>query len=61
MRVRVRDACVYCARRENLRRTVPIALVVGLVLTLINQGGVIAGLHALRDLPAGSDASHDHG
>lgn len=42
MRVRVRDACVYCARRENLRRTVPIALVVGVVLTLINQGGVIA-------------------
>ena len=43
MRVRVRAACVLCARRENLRRTVPIALVVGLVLTLINQGGVIAG------------------
>lgn len=43
MRVRVRNACVYCARQENLRRTAPIALVVGLVLTLINQGSVIAG------------------
>lgn len=38
----MRDACAYCARRENLRRTVRIALVVGVVLTLINQGGVIA-------------------
>ncbi len=43
MRVRARDACAYCARRENLRRTTRIALVVGLVLTLINQSGVIAG------------------
>ncbi len=43
MRVRVRNACAYCARRENLRRTVCIALVVGVVLTVINQGGVIAG------------------
>ena len=42
MRDRVRDACVYCARRENLRRTVRIALVVGVLLTAINQGGVIA-------------------
>lgn len=33
---------MYCARRENLRDTVRIALVVGVVVTLINQGGVIA-------------------
>ncbi len=38
----MRDACVYCARRENLRRTLRIALVVGLVVTAINQSGVIA-------------------
>lgn len=30
-------------RREYLRRTVAIALVVGLFLNLINQAGVIAG------------------
>lgn len=41
-RDRVRDACVFCARRENLRRTVRIALVVGVLLTVINQSGVIA-------------------
>jgi hypothetical protein len=33
---------VFCARRENLRRTVRIALVVGVLLTVINQSGVIA-------------------
>lgn len=33
---------MYCARRENLRDTVRIALVVGVVLTLINHGDVIA-------------------
>lgn len=38
----MRAACGYCARRENLHRTVRIALVVGLVLTVINQGSVIA-------------------
>ena len=43
MRARARDACAYCARRENLRRTTRIALVVGVVLTLINQSGVIGG------------------
>jgi hypothetical protein len=32
---------VFCARRENLRRTVRIALVVGVLLTVINQSGVI--------------------
>lgn len=31
-----------CGRRENLRRTLRIALVVGIVLTLINQADVIA-------------------
>lgn len=41
-RDRVRDACVYCARRENLHRTMTIALLVGVLLTLINQSAVIA-------------------
>jgi hypothetical protein len=43
---RVRDACAFCLQRRNLRRTLRIALVVGVVLTLINQGGVIAAGHA---------------
>jgi hypothetical protein len=38
----MRDALAYCARREHLRRTIRIALVVGLVLTAINQADVIA-------------------
>lgn len=40
-----REACAFCLQRRNLRRTLRIALVVGVVLTLINQGGVIAGSH----------------
>ncbi|MGI9185147.1 MAG: nitrate/nitrite transporter NrtS [Solirubrobacteraceae bacterium] len=36
----------FCAQRRNLGRTVRIALVVGLLLTLINQGAVIASGHA---------------
>ena len=32
-----------CLRREHLRRTLSIALVVGTILTLINQADVIAG------------------
>ena len=32
-----------CLRREHLRRTVRIALVVGVILTLINQADVIIG------------------
>jgi hypothetical protein len=38
----VRHALAYCARREHLRRTLRIALVVGIVLTMINQLDVIA-------------------
>jgi hypothetical protein len=41
-----RDAMRYCGRPEHLRRTVRIALVVGLVLTAINQLDVILGGHA---------------
>jgi hypothetical protein len=37
-----RFALATCRRRENLRRTLRIALVVGIVLTLINQADVIA-------------------
>jgi hypothetical protein len=42
----VREAFTFCAQRRNLRRTIPIALLVGIVLTLINQGSVIAAGHA---------------
>jgi hypothetical protein len=37
-----RDAFRYCAQAEHLRRTVKIALVVGVVLTAINEGDVFA-------------------
>lgn len=40
-----RDALAYCCRREHLRRTIPIALVVGVVLTSINQLDVILAGH----------------
>ena len=39
---RARDAVRFCAAREHLRRTFRIALVVGLVLTAINEGDIIA-------------------
>ena len=42
MSARAREALAYCARREHVRRTVCIALVVGVVLTAINQADVIA-------------------
>jgi hypothetical protein len=38
---RLGAAVRYCARREHLRRTLVIALVVGLVLTAVNQLDVI--------------------
>lgn len=38
-----REALAYCLRREHLRRTTRIALVVGLLLTAVNQGAVIIG------------------
>jgi hypothetical protein len=37
----VREALRICFRREHLRRTLRIALVVGIVLTAINQADVI--------------------
>jgi hypothetical protein len=42
----VREAWAFCLQRRNVRRTLRIALVVGVVLTLINQGGVIFAGHA---------------
>jgi hypothetical protein len=39
---RTREALRYCLQRHHLRRTVPIALVVGIALTAINQLDVIA-------------------
>ena len=43
---RARDALAFCGQRRNLRRTASIAAVVGVLLTLINQGSVIASGHA---------------
>lgn len=40
---RVSEAVGYCFEPRHLRRTARIALVVGLLLTAINQGDVIAG------------------
>ena len=37
----VRDALRICLKREHLRRTLTIALVVGTILTAINQADVI--------------------
>jgi hypothetical protein len=37
----VREALRICFRREHLRRTIRIALVVGTILTLINQLDII--------------------
>ena len=39
----MREALRICFRREHLRRTVRIALVVGTILTAINQADVIVG------------------
>jgi hypothetical protein len=39
--VGLRDALLYCGQRKHLRRTLRIALVVGIVLTAINQLDVI--------------------
>ncbi|MGH2963192.1 MAG: nitrate/nitrite transporter NrtS [Microbacterium sp.] len=37
----IEEALRICMRREHLRRTVRIALVVGVILTLINQADVV--------------------
>jgi hypothetical protein len=37
----IQEAFRICMRREHLRRTIRIALVVGTILTLFNQGDVI--------------------
>ena len=42
----IRDAFAFCAQRRNLSRTIRIAVVVGVILTLINQGSVILDGHA---------------
>jgi hypothetical protein len=39
--VRMAEAARICLRRQHARRTVRIALVVGVILTLINQADVI--------------------
>jgi hypothetical protein len=41
MTARTREALRYCLQRRHLRRTARIALVVGIVLTAINQLDVI--------------------
>lgn len=40
------DATRYCLRPEHLRRTLRIALIVGVLLTLINQSAVIVSGNA---------------
>ncbi len=45
-RAAVSQALRFCARPRNLRRTARIALVVGVLLTAINQGAVIVDGHA---------------
>jgi hypothetical protein len=44
--IAAREACAFCLQRRNLRRTLRIALVVGIVLTLINQGSIITAGNA---------------
>jgi hypothetical protein len=39
----LRDSLRVCLRREHLSRTIKIALVVGTILTLINQLDIIVG------------------
>lgn len=39
--VGVRAALGYCLQRAQLRRTVPITVVAGLALTVINAGGML--------------------
>jgi hypothetical protein len=39
--VDLREALTTCRQPSNLRRTLTIALVVGLILSIINQGDVI--------------------
>lgn len=41
----IREALAFCLQGRNLRRTIRIAIVVGIVLTLINQGSAIAAGH----------------
>lgn len=45
-KVAASEAIAFCLSRRNLRRTIAIALFVGVVLTLINQGSVIADGHS---------------
>jgi hypothetical protein len=45
-RAYVADALSYCRRPAHLRRTLRIALVVGIVLTAINQLDVLLSGHA---------------
>jgi hypothetical protein len=40
------EAATLCVRPSTLRRTIPIALVVGTLLTAINLGGTLLGGHA---------------
>jgi hypothetical protein len=41
--MRIVSACRYCLATERLKRTAMTALIVGTVLTLLNQGDVVAG------------------
>jgi len=41
-----REAVAYCLAPHNLRRTVRITLIVGVLLSAINQGAIITAGHA---------------
>ena len=46
LRRRLVDGIAPCLERANVRRTITIALVVGCVLTLVNEGDVLLEGHA---------------
>jgi hypothetical protein len=47
-RDRARAALAFCCQRRQLRATLPLALLVGVVLTVVNQGGML--FHGQVDL-----------
>jgi hypothetical protein len=47
-RERARATLAYCCQRRQLRATLPLAVLVGVVLTVVNQGGML--FHGQIDL-----------
>lgn len=46
----------FCSTRKNLTRALRTSLIVGPILTLINQTGIVGDLLSLRAIPAGAAA-----